>query len=153
MMNIAIIGMSGCGKTSYLNRIINGKFSASYKNTEFMVIHKILFCTDNMNIHDTNGCELTIPTTGIDGYIVMFDMTSKLSHETALKLSNKIPINIPRILCGNKADSYNICVNPRNFIVISAKCRYNLHVPLHIIINKIYGREVKFVMSNYIYRK
>ncbi len=159
-MNIAIIGTSGCGKTSYLNRIINGEFTTSYRNTEFTVVHELSVpvisdsgSTVSVNIHDTNGCELTIPTTGIDGYIVMFDKTSKLSYITALIFMDELPQNIPRLLCGNKVDSKDVCVKAKDCLRFSVKSCHNFEEPLRGIMSKISGKEVKFSNEDITYRR
>ncbi|XP_053172886.1 ras-related protein Rab-7L1-like [Scomber japonicus] len=122
LMKILIIGDSNVGKSSFVNRYINGKFNEMYKATvgvDFSV--KVLQWSENekvrLQLWDIAGLERFTSMTrvyykGALGCVVMFDVTESSSflncHSWKEDLDNKamLPIgdSIPCILLANKCD-------------------------------------------------
>ena len=120
-LKILVIGCSGAGKTSFVQRWINGKFEAAYKPTivsEFQ--YKIYECRGNcyrIQLWDIGGQDKTpamakIFTRDSHGCIVISDITRKETFEEAMKWKKIVNDesafidgeNLPFILIQNKID-------------------------------------------------
>ncbi|XP_008281373.1 ras-related protein Rab-7L1-like [Stegastes partitus] len=122
VMKILIIGDGKVGKSSFVQRYVNGKFNSTYKTTvgaDFSV--KVLQWSDKekvrLHLWDIAGQERFISMTrayykGALGCVVMFDVTSSSSFLRCLHwkqdLDNKAMLpngdSIPCILLANKCD-------------------------------------------------
>ncbi len=94
---------------------------------------------------------------GAQAVIIMFDVTSKASYKGLISHWNiiqKICPEVPIVLCGNKCDSKNRKVLPREitfhtehkipYFEISNKSCYNFEKPLLYILKKLYNSENVF---------
>ena len=120
IFKLILIGNSGTGKTSIINRYINEKFEDSYKCTigvDF-ILKKIKINNQNikLQIWDTAGMEKYKQITtsyyrGSHGAIVVFDLTNKDSFNDVQKWVNDF-YNITNqssnmrsvVIVGNKSD-------------------------------------------------
>ena len=149
IFKLILIGNSGTGKTSIINRFINEKFEDSYKCTigvDFL-LKKIKINEQNikLQIWDTAGMEKYKQITtsyyrGAHGAIVVFDLTNKESFNDVHKWVNDFS-NITNqnsnmrsvVIVGNKNDLIDkrevsqddidkyISINNFNYVETSAK--------------------------------
>ena len=124
LLKIIVLGDSGVGKTSLINRYVNKKFSSQYRTTigadfmtkELLIDNKLLM----MQIWDTAGQErfnsLGVAFyRGADGCILVFDLTNIDSYksielrkdEFLIQSCQQEPEKFPFILIGNKLDLAN----------------------------------------------
>ena len=122
---IVIIGDTNVGKTSLLRRLTMGDFV----QTTYTLLVKIYHVKRNNIIYDLldyTGYEDNL--SGMDGVIIMFDLTSK---NTWVNLSNNINKvksffnNTQILICGNKSDSNKKKINPKT---IKNYCNY-INIP------------------------
>ncbi|CAN9515280.1 unnamed protein product [Ophioblennius macclurei] len=122
LMKILIVGDATVGKTSFVQRYVNGQFSRTYKATvgvDFSV--KVLQWTERervrLQIWDIAGQERFVSMTrvyyrGAQGCVLMFDVTNSSSflrcQQWKLDLDNKTMLPngapVPCILVANKCD-------------------------------------------------
>lgn len=142
--NILIVGSTGVGKTTYINRIRKGDFSTS----EDEGIPYVRFDTSTgrvkINMYEcTTVEELKVP---IHGAIVMFDANSQITYnvvETFHTNIRDIYGAIPVVLCGNKVDCGK-AVRPRFhrhmvYFDLSVKSNYNFQKPFIYLIQNLVG--------------
>lgn len=142
---ILIVGDGGVGKSTFLNRYRTGEFTTQYIPTQGYLEYQLNNPHEILTVIDTAGQEKYSPITikNVDGIIIMFDVTSKISYynvpqwyETMRELYGK---DVPIILCGNKVDSVdrkitcNMITYHREYNMkyydISAKSNYNYEKP------------------------
>lgn len=121
LLKVIILGDSGVGKTSLMNRYVNNKFSNQYKATigadfltkEVMVDERLV----TMQIWDTAGQE-RFQSLGVAFYrgadccVLVFDVTVQKTFETLdswrdeflIQASPRDPENFPFVVLGNKID-------------------------------------------------
>lgn len=121
LLKVIILGDSGVGKTSLMNRYVNNKFSNQYKATigadfltkEVMVDERLV----TMQIWDTAGQE-RFQSLGVAFYrgadccVLVFDVTVAKTFETLdswrdeflIQASPRDPENFPFVVLGNKID-------------------------------------------------
>ncbi|BFU20323.1 Rab family GTPase [Entamoeba histolytica HM-1:IMSS-B] len=118
MLKLILIGESGVGKTSLIQRYVMNKFEPTYKTTigcDFLA--KTVYVENkeyNLQIWDTAGHEkfssmVSSFYRGSDGAIIVFDVTNTSSFtaidtwisEYSRALNGK---DVPIIICGNKVD-------------------------------------------------
>lgn len=152
-LKIIVVGDGGVGKTTFIHRHLTGEFEHKYVATMGAEVHPLRFETTQgtviLKMWDCAGQELFGGLRegyweGVDGAIVMFDVTSKRSYMNALArarhVREKHP-DIPIVFCGNKVDVKNRKVTPRMisqeclpYFDISAKSNYNFEKPfLHLM--------------------
>src|SRR5437016_10226510 len=94
---ILLVGFSGVGKTSFIQRHKTGQFTDQGSNTNSLVFttnHGIV----KLHITESTGFPSNL---NYDGYIIMFD----LKNLDSLKILDQIPsISAPKVLIGNKQD-------------------------------------------------
>ena len=113
---VVIIGESGVGKTTWLERYMTGYFRKNYIATMGCEVHPIICRTNQgtttLNVWDCAGQE---KYKGLDeGYyigaklvIIMFDLGSRVTLNNVKTYINKVQNvtqNIPIVLWGNKID-------------------------------------------------
>ena len=163
-INIWLLGNEAVGKSSFISRFVNNKFTSDYiptigLNTQLptKIIdigekeYKIIF-------FDTTGNKQYIPNLSkyiqkTHGFIIMYDITNKESFEaipnwikTATDIKGK---NVPMIILGNKEDQkfdrkikeedgekFFISDNI-DFLEISNKSGYNIDNAITKLVNKI----------------
>jgi GTP-binding nuclear protein Ran len=163
---IAIVGHVGCGKTTFLNRFVTGKFEVEHNTTIGVDVSPLFFNvnvlgsgveTVKLNIWDCTGNSQYSGgeesyLVGVKGAIVMFDTTSLASFEEAkrwLKQVKDFDSTIPIVLCGSKSDLQEHRVTPQHdelfqqlqYYDISAKSNYNSDKPFLFLIRKLMDNE------------
>ena len=127
-VNIAFIGDIGVGKTTMINRYRTGEFKMEYVPTFGVEKSTITF-----GVYDKDGDEeknkrniqvecfdmsgensLPINFSEMHGVVLMFDLTNKNSYINLEFWMAKCPQEIPIILLGNKNDSINRRVPPKD---------------------------------------
>ena len=121
--NVAFIGDGGVGKTTYLERLIDGTFQQRYVSTigtrEYFITGNemgeegLLDTNCSFHIIDTAGQEkygglgLRVIERDIDTYMIFFDLTSKLSFKNCIIWVQKVrahKADASIILVATKAD-------------------------------------------------
>lgn len=130
LLKVIILGDSGVGKTSLMNRYVNKKFSTQYKATigaDFVT--KDVVVDDRlvtMQIWDTAGQE-RFQSLGVAFYrgadccVLVYDVTAPTTFksldswrdEFLIQASPRDPENFPFIVIGNKIDSENRAVSSK----------------------------------------
>jgi len=145
--NCLILGDKDVGKTSYINRIINGDFTSQQKNDISLRLKT------NKGIINFNFFDNSLPKI-VDCVIIMFDINHSESFSNILIYHKYILDtfgNIPFVICGNKCDKYGMNRNVqklakflvsngnlnKNYYTISAKSLYNSHTPLLFLLEKL----------------
>jgi small GTP-binding protein len=137
-IKIALIGDGSTGKTSYFNRIISGdnldyKFSKSYDATRGCNICQIEFLVNNypvtIHLFDTAGQEKfgmlrDSYLMGVDGVILMYDITDKNTKQNILTKwipelkrilhNTQSTVHVPIMVVGNKYDKIDALVSAAN---------------------------------------
>lgn len=162
---ICLIGKASVGKSTYLNRLLNGHFTSNYDATLGVDVHPLRFQTNYgpicFNVWDTAGQE---KFSGLgDGYyiganaaIFMFDVTSKFTFTSIPGLFtnfDRMIENVPRVIVGNKVDrsderkvTYEEIGNLREKLLnvayydISAKSNYNFDKPFLYLARELMNR-------------
>lgn len=157
-----MVGDSGVGKSTFLQRHMTGIFQEEYMPTICAETHPLIFHTKDepicCNVWDIAGQE---KLGGLrDGYytdanavIVMFDLDNRISIRNAqewLKDVERRCGSIPVVFCGNKADIQDrkigsedeelvSLINTPNmkYYDISTKNRFNLEEPFLYLINQL----------------
>lgn len=127
---INIVGAAGVGKTSFINRHLNGEFSSEPKADVSIKLYT------NVGPVIFELIESTSPVVA-NGYIIMFDIGDHETYNYALNYLNQI--FRPRVLCGNKADTLDISPidlhydkpDDCEFYLVSAKGMYNYEKPFY----------------------
>lgn len=130
LLKVIILGDSGVGKTSLMNRYVNKKFSTQYKATigadfvtkDVVVDDKLV----TMQIWDTAGQE-RFQSLGVAFYrgadccVLVYDVTAPTTFksldswrdEFLIQASPRDPENFPFIVIGNKIDQENRAVSSK----------------------------------------
>lgn len=157
-----LVGDGGTGKTTFVKRHMTGEFEKQYIATLGVEVHPMPFFTTRgqikFNVWDTAGQE---KLGGLrDGYyigghcaIIMFDVSARITYTNVPKWYKdltRVCEGIPIVLCGNKVDSKERAVQPRDIIFhrkknlqyydISAKSNYNFEKPFLYIAKQLTGR-------------
>ncbi|XP_077429345.1 ras-related protein rab7-like [Vanacampus margaritifer] len=143
LLKVIILGDSGVGKTSLMNRFVNKKFSNQYEATigadfltkEVMVDDRLV----TMQIWDPAGQERfqSLGETfyrGADGCVLMFDVTDPNTFKTLdswrdeflIQASPRDPENFPFVVLGNKIDLENRQVTTKR---AQAWCQSKNNIP------------------------
>jgi len=142
--NILIIGSKGVGKSSFINRSVNGKFTSNDVNI-CKVKHQTNLGEITCNIYDSSCTEK------VDGVIIMFDLLNNQTFFDVIKYKSYVKSmfgEIPIVVCGNKADQtikiktsyitkfiyYNTDIS---YVDISAKSMYNYEKPFIFLYRKL----------------
>eukprot|EP00808_Paulinella_micropora_P020558 g52157.t1 len=158
---VILCGDGGVGKTTFVKRHRTGEFTKKYVATMGVEVNPLPFYTNRgaviFNCWDTAGQE---KFGGLrDGYyiggqsaILMFDVTARVTYSSVphwYKDLVRVCENIPIVLCGNKVDSKEMAVKPRDIIFhrkmnlqyydISAKSNYNFEKPFLYIAKQLTG--------------
>ena len=113
---VCILGAPGVGKTSLIQRFVNGLFDERYLVTIGAKIDARTVVTPSgevqLMIWDLNGSEMfervqTSYLRGMHGYLMVFDPTRPDTLEFALRLRETVEArggNVPSVLIASKAD-------------------------------------------------
>jgi GTPase SAR1 family protein len=155
MINVAVIGIEGVGKTSYINRLVCGTWENcnDYKGFHNKAQNARLTWETNkgiihINLHEYSNCNIGENRIKYDGIIIMF--ACKTSYECAKIIYDRLYGQSPTIiLCFNKCDitrdikQKNILFHRRNRINmydISAKTLHNFEKPIIDIVESHIGK-------------
>jgi GTP-binding nuclear protein Ran len=158
-----VVGDGGVGKTTYLRRMRTGEYLTEHIPTMGVEVSPITFTTTKgavtFTTWDCAGMELFGGLKdgyyiGADVAIVMFDVTNPGSYNNAKGHFARVRAvcpNIPVILCGNKVDSRDRKVLPKNIILhhklgiqyldISSKSNYNYEKPFLFLMRALFQDE------------
>ncbi|ELP90270.1 ehrab7g protein, putative [Entamoeba invadens IP1] len=123
MFKIILIGESGVGKTSLINRYVENSFDPVYKSTigcdflsknvQYEGVEYVLQIWDTAG-HEKFSSMISSFYRGSDGAFVVFDVTDTASFSNLdswiNEFSGSINNDVPIIVCGNKTDLENRCV-------------------------------------------
>lgn len=143
--NILIVGSTGVGKTTYINRLRTGDLSS----IESKGVPSVTFNTSSgkvkMNMYESNLVEgMKYP---VHGAIIMYDVLSKLSYNVVetlhANLRDRYGATIPIVLCGNKVDR-GLVVKHRSHphmvhFNLSVMSNYNFERPFVHLIQTLVG--------------
>ena len=165
---VILIGDASVGKSSYIKRFILDE-EKKYDLKSECNIYPLNFETNlgkkmKFRVWDTSGQEKFSQNQirdcffeNSDAVIIMFDVTSRESYKNVpswyFELI-KICIDVPFVICGNKVDSNERKVFPKNiffhrtreikYFEISAKSNHNLEKPFLYFANKILRKNIFF---------
>ena len=164
---VTIIGSSGVGKTTFLNRMSIGSFGMKYDPTVGVKICPIELYTDKglvkFNVYDCAGQERFDEKQEsywdeTQVFMIMFDVCSKLSFKYATSLVSYLKKKyqvVPIILCANKVDCQDRKIlsddiNIENigctaYYEISTKTKLNLDRPFLKAIQLILGENTYLI--------
>lgn len=158
MFSIAIVGSAGVGKTTYLNRLAGGAFSAPWNQTTGRVDRSIMFNTNygpiSLTFNDYSGAD-TYDGSGIkadvDGVIYMYDVTNRTSLKNINKVYSTLFSDIPYVTLANKIDidprDHKVYSAPADVEEISTKRGTNLLNPIQNLLKKVSGLEDMTIIS------
>lgn len=119
--SVALIGSSGMGKTSFINRHKTGEFTKEHIPTPVSDESiRLTFHTNcgavNFDIfeYDCGVFEDHIED-HIEGVFLMIDVSDRSSFDYAymvIKEMHMLDVTCPTVLCGNKVDIHNRVVDP-----------------------------------------
>ncbi len=166
---LVLVGDSGCGKTTLIERLRTGQFLNDYQPTLEIKFQELPFLTNSgmmaFDIVDCNG-SLKAEDKGLrqsqymvaDGILLFFDLTSKLSYDHLDYWLNEIrdKTQCPIILCATKSDSTHKIIKPKQITFhinhsltlyeISAKSNHNFEKPfLHLLRDLSLNSNLEFV--------
>jgi|SaaInlStandDraft_5_1057022.scaffolds.fasta_scaffold02539_2 GTP-binding nuclear protein Ran len=159
---IKIFGDSGVGKTTFLKRHIIDKYIKNYSATINNIEYELQFDNNNsLNIiNDISEQDDNI--SNIDGAIIMFDVTCRLSYKNVKKW-HKLIISkygndiLPIILCGNKIDLVTKRKIKSSMIEVHKKSRkykilyYDISAESNYNYEKIFFELLKLINKNKLY--
>lgn len=130
MKNIIIVGDKYAGKSSFMNRLTNNEFSASYIHSLWTSYDKY----ENVNIFDSVDSNKFMHANDTyykiaDGAVIIVDVTKKEAFDSVERWKHKILRlrcqNIPIMIVGNKIDQ---CKPEQKDHVAYISCKSNVNV-------------------------
>ena len=160
---ILLVGDSGVGKTTFINRHVTGEFTKKYEPTLGVEVNNLRFHTSDGDIifevwdiagqNKFSGMRKS-HYSGADGVIIMFDVTNRMSLGNISnwdKDTNKSEGTISKVLCGNKVDVSDRKIHARHityhhgegyeYYDISAKSNHNFEKPFLSLARKLLGND------------
>jgi GTP-binding nuclear protein Ran len=170
---ICLIGDGGVGKTTYINRVLDGPFIKEYIATQGVVVHKATFWVSRehsilFDVWDTAGQEKKAGLKDLyyvdaDAAIFFFDVTSRISaHNLPVWISNFKRVagaDKPIVIVSNKIDVADRKVNKKNILnvvksydydycEVSARTTYNFAQPFLLLARKLTGNDELVFVTN-----
>ena len=156
--NIAFIGDSKVGKTTFITRHHTGEFMAEYCPSMEIKVYPLSFDTSEGRIL-LNCWDGKVPEEEeVDAVVAMFDVTNRLSYENVEGLIRGLNVSVPIILCGNKVDCCrDRQIHPQKinlhrelklnaYYDISARSNYNFEKPfLKLIRTLMRNQHIRFL--------
>jgi len=154
---LILLGDGGVGKSSFISRFFKQSFERRYSPTTEAMIHTLVLYTNRgaikFNVWDTVGQEKGGSLRDnyyiqADGAIIMFDLTSRVSHRNISNWHSDLTRmceNIPIVIGGNKfelEEHKKITFHRKKnlqYYDMSAKLNYNLEKPFLYLIRKLSG--------------
>ncbi|XP_062523071.1 ras-related protein Rab-7L1-like [Corticium candelabrum] len=155
---VLLVGNGRVGKTSFVERYVNNRFSARYKDTigvDFAV--KVLHRNEDtikLQLWDIQGQERAAHFTrvyykGAAGCIIMFDLTDRQSFEDVQKwkvdLDSKVRNRgkkLPCLLLANKSDLGDRCVNLDEINAMSKDNGFSNWIAISVKENKLVSQSM-----------
>ena len=138
-MNILLIGDSMTGKSSFINRLINNKFSESYIATIGKDLHHYYFKEQKIFLHDCSG---------FDRYYNMIQLYIEIAdaaiifyndkHSNIEKWTGMLPETTPYIIVKNGGGKDSI-----NDVQIDCKMNKNIQKPIELIMKKVPKKNIE----------
>jgi small GTP-binding protein len=128
-IKIALIGVGGVGKTTFLKRLLNNSFNIQYRATTGYDITKIIRDNITYEFYDFAGQEIYSGVYNDPGFygifnliFVMVDKNSRMSHKHGREWLRRINThNIPTLKIRNKCE-----VGDGNFEFSNGDCYFNI---------------------------
>ncbi|KDO23804.1 hypothetical protein SPRG_11234 [Saprolegnia parasitica CBS 223.65] len=161
-IKLLVVGDSGVGKSTFLQRHVTGEFKKRYIATLGIEVHPLQFDT-NFGPIKFNCWDFAGQGSHDDHYadaqcaIIMFDVTSRVSYKNVphwYRAIRRVCENIPIVLCGNKVDveRHNVkqitfhCEKNLKYVEMSVKANYNIEAPFLWLARKLAGDDnVEFI--------
>lgn len=134
-IRLTLIGDAGCGKTTYMNRFITGDFTKEYHHNESSITSSFDYQTTCGQITFKIKETTRLSSKCMNGYLVMYDITSKESFEKSMKYIQEIKTKFPGKPVVHLANKVDLNVNrfvPKQhlktqtqYYMISARSMYN----------------------------
>jgi small GTP-binding protein len=165
-INVLLIGDSGVGKTTCINRYIRGDFSTRHNPTLTPEKNLVPTWTSIGKVHinvvdlPANAISPVDSTEVIDAAIIVFDNTQNSTYQSVERYYNQLLVKYPNIyvvICGNKSDIKNrkdVSIEEKRHYVEkgidyydnSAKSNHNFEKPILSIIRHFTGKsETHFI--------
>ncbi|EEQ81740.1 hypothetical protein NCER_101711 [Vairimorpha ceranae BRL01] len=169
---ICLIGDGGVGKTTYINRVLDGTFCKEYIATIGVACHPATFWISAhesivFDVWDTAGQEKHAALKDIyyleaDGAIFFYDVTSRVSANnlsTWMRNFKNVVGNKPMVIVANKIDCTDRKANRKSILQsardydydyceISAKTTYNFAQPFLLLARRLYNNNSLVFVSN-----
>lgn len=161
---IVIVGDSGVGKTSFINKYIGKSFTKTHTPTIGANINMISIETSlgvvELDVWDTAGHDKFIYDRQgyydmADAVIIMFDISDKISYANSIRYYNdilNISPNVIAVICGNKVDLSNRSLRSSDITLheiigcqyydISIKSNYNYDKIFAYLVQKLLNNEL-----------
>lgn len=140
MTNVLLLGDSGVGKSSYLNRLIGCSFHESYISTMGKDMNTMERDGRTIFIHDIGGSDrFSSLTEGYykcaDGALIFYDITDDTSYNRITYWKKKLPEYVPIVIVANKNDITHDNNNTTHSI--SCKKDNTVDAPLNDLLDQI----------------
>lgn len=158
---IVVIGDSGTGKSTFMNRLLTGKFTSTYKPTLGVDVFPLVLETNYGSVvfdmwdtagQDRYGGLRSGYALGAHALVGIFNLTSRDTSLSALEAQVKDTyshLKVPMVLCGNKCDiaghnpieSKSVPDIWDEYYDISVKSGYNIREPLLYLARRLTGHD------------
>jgi GTP-binding nuclear protein Ran len=149
-----IVGDGGVGKTVFLKHIMTGNFDGRYFPTLNNKLHQIEFLGNQIECIDTVGQDVwrynKISEHNVDGIIIMFDLTRKITIKNLSFWIENCPQNIPVVVVGNKYDCSDRhvllakkMIKKLEYFEVSVRKNHNASKPLQYLQDLLYKSMLK----------
>jgi GTP-binding nuclear protein Ran len=157
---VALLGDSGVGKTSFIKKQVAHEFLSEHVATSGIETTPITFLTNHgdikFEISEVAGYKEMADLSQMNAIIIMFDLTSKASFESAfikwLPLARAQVDKVPIVFLGNKMDCIDVKVSEEQitrtlkkdlhyYYYYSVKSNYNFEKPLLYISRELKGEK------------
>ncbi len=156
-MNLAIIGDSGCGKSTWLNRLGTGEFTKEHRSNKPGLECELRFATSRGDVifRCFTYLNASIISDDTDGVIILYDAKSPKGSGRAIFHRDTVRRQhpeIPIVICGNKVDlkgeNWTQYLPEIPQYLISAKSNFEFEKPLLDILRQFKeDNSIEFVPS------
>lgn len=145
-----IMGHTGCGKTSLIQRLLTGSFDQNYKPTKRAEESRLTIYTNRgpicFKVWETAASSQEELYNHVQCVIILYDVSSADSYNAVPKLVNnlvRVCPKLPMAVCGSKfdlvRDSSKLWNMNVELLLLSVKLRHNLVNPFLLLAKKIFG--------------